>query len=149
MEQSKSGFLFKHVQSCSSIIKHVSACSSLFKHVQACSSMFKHVQASSSMFKLKLIFFSRDSWPTSVFAMRTWVVLCYITVFYTLIEYCLALALIKMPSNDSEALPLSSRKWGKRLEKISRIIAPLYLVLFNIVFFAVCLGNTYFPWKYS
>ena len=76
--------------------------------------------------------------------MRTWVVLCYITVFYTLIEYCLALALIKMPNSDSEALHLPSKKWGKRLEKISRVIVPLYLVLFNAVFFTVCLRNTYF-----
>ena len=86
----------------------------------------------------------RDSWPANATAMRAWVILCYITVFCTLIEYCLALALIKnkvdpMLVRTGSAHTRSYRNVGFQLEKASKIMVPLYLIMFNTLFFLLCL----------
>lgn len=86
------------------------------------------LSATSCLSMITLFNGAKDSWPSSVIAMRTWVVLCYITVFYTLISYCLALA-------------LASEERRRKVEKIAKIFVPIFLLLFSTTFFVVCFHN--------
>ena len=83
------------------------------------------LSATSCLSMITLFNGAKDSWPSSVIAMRTWVVLCYITVFYTLISYCLSLA-------------LTSEERRRKVERSAKIFVPVFLVLFSSTFFMVC-----------
>ena len=103
------------------------------------------LSATSCLSMITLFNGAKDSWPSSVVAMRTWVVLCYITVFYTLISYCLALSLTRdhQQSEDKEesfGLNRKTRckKWGRKIEKASKIFVPTYLLMFSTIFFIIC-----------
>ena len=73
---------------------------------------------------------SSNSWPKTAYlkAIDIWAILCYITVFYTLISYCLALA-------------LASEERRRKVEKIAKIFVPIFLLLFSTTFFVVCFHN--------
>ena len=78
---------------------------------------------------------SQESWPKTSYikAIGIWAAFCYSIVFFCLIEYCLVLVL----SQDH----LSHRKLSKAVEKLSRIIVPLLVLIFVVSYFAICLRN--------
>ena len=105
-------------------------------------------------------------------AIDVWVVLCYIGVFYALMEYCIIIYLTKVlktakkplekqepntvvdenmvttvtvPKNGGQNLNKPELKEpmnvsaATKLEQFSRVILPLYNIVFSITYFAVCI----------
>ena len=94
-------------------------------------------------------------------AIDVWVILCYVGVFYALIEYCIIIYLTKVDKTknktklltnnhveeiieDEVALPKREQSASSQiilannLEKISRIILTLYNIVFSVCYFVVC-----------
>ena len=114
----------------------------------------------------------RNDWTktTHMRAIDVWVVLCYVGVFYALMEYCIIIYLTKVfkstekkpkkqePIRTEENMVTISAPNGaaqilnkpeskdsmnisaaENLERFSRIILPLYNILFSITYFTVCI----------
>ena len=111
----------------------------------------------------KNLFFYRNDWTQTIHlrAMDIWVVLCYIGVFYALMEYCLILYLTKLSildqkfsSNHHKQYELANQddsktqmdeeimernfKVARVIEKFSRITLIAYICIFPICYFVVC-----------
>ena len=93
-------------------------------------------------------------------AIDVWVILCYVGVFYALIEYCIIIYLTKVDKTknktkrtsnhveemieDEVTLPKREQNASSQiilannLEKISRIILTLYNIVFSACYFIVC-----------
>ena len=79
----------------------------------------------------KLFLKIRDNWTKSpnLRAIDVWVILCYVGVFYCLMEYCIVLHLTKRQKTMALAT---------KIEVASRFLVPFYIVSFFTTFFAVC-----------
>ena len=100
--------------------------------------------------------FYRNSWPVTPYvkSIGYWVSMCYCLVFYCILEYCVILSLKKTFSNNQTR---SSMDFGEesneekririalKIEKISRICVPIYLLSFSVGYFMV-MSNFNF-WK--
>ena len=110
---------------------------------------------------------SRNHWTTTTHmrAIDVWVVLCYIGIFSSLMEYCGILYLtedseskngnykkvvteenhriIESGENNSAANPTELQNTrlvlANNIEKIARILFPVYNIFFPIIYFIVCL----------
>ena len=95
-------------------------------------------------------------------AIDVWVVLCYIGIFSSLMEYCGILYLtedceskngnykkvvtevIETGENNSAANPIELQNTRRlvlanTIEKIARVLFPVYNIFFPIIYFIVCL----------
>jgi hypothetical protein len=95
-------------------------------------------------------------------AIDVWVVLCYIGIFSSLMEYCGILYLtedseskngnykkvvtevIESGENNTAAIPNTELQntrllLANTIEKIARILFPVYNIFFPIIYFIVCL----------
>ena len=106
---------------------------------------------------------SRNHWTTTTHmrAIDVWVVLCYIGIFSSLMEYCGILYLtedseskngnykkvvaevIESGENNSVANPTELQNTrlvlANTIEKIARILFPVYNIFFPIIYFMICL----------
>ena len=106
---------------------------------------------------------SRNHWTTTTHmrAIDVWVVLCYIGIFSSLMEYCGILYLtedseskngnykkvvtenIESGENNSAANPTELQNTrlvlANTIEKIARILFPVYNIFFPIIYFIICL----------
>ena len=75
----------------------------------------------------------RNGWPKTSYlkAMDIWVVLCYITVFMCSLEYCIVITLI---TKDNDKLKIVAKKF----EIILRILIPVYLIMYSLIYFIAC-----------
>ena len=90
--------------------------------------------------------FSRDSWPKTPYvkSIGYWVLMCYVSVFACLLEYCIVLT-FKKPCNSNQigTTTESVAEEQKRIrialtiEKFARICVPLYLFLFISLYFII------------
>ena len=106
---------------------------------------------------------SRNHWTTTTHmrAIDVWVVLCYIGIFSSLMEYCGILYLtedseskngnykkvvaeaVESGENNSAANPTELQNTrlvlANTIEKIARILFPVYNIFFPIIYFIICL----------
>ena len=108
---------------------------------------------------------SRNHWTTTTHmrAIDVWVVLCYIGIFSSLMEYCGILYLtedseskngnykkvvstevIESGENNSAANHRTEEQntrlvLANTIEKIARILFPVYNIFFPIIYFIICL----------
>ena len=105
---------------------------------------------------------SRNHWTTTTHmrAIDVWVVLCYIGIFSSLMEYCGILYLtedseskngnykkvvaeaVESGENNSAAnseLQNTRLVLANTIEKIARILFPVYNIFFPIIYFIICL----------
>ena len=106
---------------------------------------------------------SRNHWTTTTHmrAIDVWVVLCYIGIFSSLMEYCGILYLtedseskngnykkvvaeaVESGENNSAANPTELQNTrlvlANTIEKIARILFPVYNIFFPIIYFMICL----------
>ena len=106
---------------------------------------------------------SRNHWTTTTHmrAIDVWVVLCYIGIFSSLMEYCGILYLtedseskngnykkvvaeaVESGENNSVANPTELQNTrlvlANTIEKIARILFPVYNIFFPIIYFIICL----------
>ena len=112
---------------------------------------------------LKFAFFDRNDWTQTIHlrAMDIWVVLCYIGVFYALMEYCLILYLTKLsildqrltskhrnqyelgnPNNEEIQMNVKIMKRNftvaRAIENFSRVALIVYICIFPICYFVIC-----------
>ena len=110
-----------------------------------------------------LCFYNRNDWTktTHLRAIDIWVVLCYIGVFSSLMEYCLILYLTKTSildglmnstkqkvhesTNEDEKDNCTETenkqknlKLARLIEKMSRVTLITYIIVFPITYFVVC-----------
>ena len=79
--------------------------------------------------------------------------MCFIGVFYALVEYCIVIVLTKEANWESELKKpqkiqpfekeMGNKKFKKfllarKIERISRIILPMYTISSTFVFFSAC-----------
>ena len=81
----------------------------------------------------------RDTWPKTNYmkAVDVWALFCYFGVFFCLVEYCLVLHFKDKPNNKVVAVNQEAsynRALANKVDKISRIIVPLYTIGFTSVF---------------
>ena len=82
-------------------------------------------------------------------AIDVWIILCYVNVFTTLVEYCIVLYLTK--GKEMELVKVGNGRWATKsgtdtknlatawkIEQIFRVIMPLYNFLFFTIFVIVC-----------
>ena len=88
-------------------------------------------------------------------AIDVWVVLCYVGVFFSLMEYCIVIYLTKdsdlasastehggeesPKTSDLDQKKILRRNLARKIEKTSRILLPTYNLLFFTLFFVICL----------
>ena len=76
-----------------------------------------------------------------------WVVMCYALVFFTLLEYCVVLSIRRTFSNNRETRNIMNFedendedkriRIALKIEKISRILVPIYLFSFTSLYFFI------------
>ena len=79
----------------------------------------------------------RDGWPKTSYikSIGYWVLLCYIQVFYCLIEYCIVLSLVKRnESNVMKPKEDKNHQIALKIEKVSRFFVPVYLFSFTSLY---------------
>ena len=89
---------------------------------------------------------ARNNWTKTSYlrAIDVWTVCCYLGLFYTLIEYSIILALTKGEKMDlkTQIIPdpqERKKKIAMKIEEISKLLLPLYNIVFFTVYFIVCL----------
>ena len=114
-----------------------------------------------------ILLFHRNDWTktTHMRAIDVWVILCYIGIFSTLVEYCFVLYLTKSSLLDSkfgrpkqkeinlvnqeasnvdheskEAAAIEiNLEYARKIENASRIIIVTYNATFPLFFFVICI----------
>ena len=87
-------------------------------------------------------------------AIDIWTILCYIGVFYAVMEYCLVIFLTKFSStleNDDADQETKKEKYlnvAKKIEKVSRVLLPLYNISFFAVYFVTCVVQSDQKWAF-
>ena len=112
--------------------------------------------------------FHRNDWTKTIHmrAIDVWVILCYIGIFSTLVEYCFVLYLTKSSLLDSkfgrpkpkEINPVNQEasnvdheskeaaaieinlEYARKIENVSRIIIVTYNATFPICYFVICIA---------
>ena len=112
--------------------------------------------------------FCRNDWTktTHMRAIDVWVILCYIGIFSTLVEYCFVLYLTKSSLLDSkfgrpkpkEINPVNQGasnvdyeskeaaaieiylEYARKLENVSRIVIVTYNATFPLFYFVICIA---------
>ena len=92
--------------------------------------------------------FDRTSWPVTPYvkSIGYWVLMCYCLVFYCILEYCVILSLKKTFSNNQTRNIMDFEEESNdekririvlKIEKISRICVPIYLLFFSVGYFII------------
>ena len=92
--------------------------------------------------------FYRNSWPVTPYvkSIGYWVLMCYCLVFYCILEYCVILSLKKTFSNNQTRSIMDFEEESNdekririilKIEKISRICVPIYLLFFSVGYFII------------
>ena len=110
-----------------------------------------------------LVYQFREQWTRASYlrAIDVWTMGSYILCFYTVIEYCIVIVLtkadrissdqskikkisIKNPRKIFDQSKASSLSWKFQLalmiERSSKMIVPIYLLVFTMAYFIVCLS---------
>ena len=79
-----------------------------------------------------MYFIYRETWPETPYikSIGYWVLLCYVLVFYCLLEYCVVLTLNK--EYEDTRIQLATK-----IEKYSRYFVPIYLFSFVSLYFVI------------
>ena len=115
-----------------------------------------------------ILLFHRNDWTktTHMRAIDVWVILCYIGIFSTLVEYCFVLYLTKSSLLDSkfgspkqkeidpvnqgvsnvdheskEAAAIEiNLEYARKIENVSRIVIVTYNATFPLFYFVICIA---------
>ena len=97
----------------------------------------------------------RNNWTktTHMRAIDVWVILCYVAVFYALMEYCLVIHLTTGNTLEKSTQPeyiqaennqeidyhkKKNQNLARKIETFSRVLLPLYSILFFTLYFIIC-----------
>jgi hypothetical protein len=112
--------------------------------------------------------FHRNDWTktTHMRAIDVWVILCYIGIFSTLVEYCFVLYLTKSslldskfgrpkpkeidpvnegasnvdPESKEDAAIEINLEYARKIENVSRIVIVTYNATFPLFYFVICIA---------
>ena len=115
-----------------------------------------------------ILLFHRNDWTktTHMRAIDVWVILCYIGIFSTLVEYCFVLYLTKSSLLDSkfgrpkqkginpvnqeasnvdheskeDAAIEINLEYARKIENVSRIVIVTYNATFPLFYFVICIA---------
>ena len=87
------------------------------------------LSVTSCLSMITLFIAAKNSWPRTadIKAIDYWVLLCYFTAFFCLLEYCVVLAVNR-----------GSRTFANLIERASKVFIPVFLPFYIIVYFSIC-----------
>ena len=136
--------LFLHVYLPSLILSIASTMSLFIPHYHMPARM--SLSATTSLSTITLFVKAKDSWPKTSYIklIGVWVTICYIIVFFCLLEYCLVLALMQLPpgnkiQDNTEEKPRKKAELALSIEKLSKLFVPSFLITATLVYYLVCI----------
>ena len=136
--------LFLHVYLPSFILSIASSMSLFIPYYHMPARM--SLSATTSLSTITLFVKAKDSWPKTSYIklIGVWVTICYIIVFFCLLEYCLVLALMKLPPGSNkiqtnEDTTSKRQNWALTIEKLSKLFVPSFLITATIIYYLVCI----------
>ena len=140
--------LFLHVYLPSFILSIASSMSLFIPYYHMPARM--SLSATTSLSTITLFVKAKDSWPKTSYIklIGVWVTICYIIVFFCLLEYCLVLALMKLPPGSNQVQDTNTKGdptkkkrqcWALTIEKLAKLFVPSFLVSATIIYYLVCI----------